>query len=181
MSVIAQKIICYDAIDSTNNEAKRLISQGAGEGLVVVAGEQSSGRGKPGKAWFSPPQSGIYLSAIVKPKKNSNELVSITQLGAKAVVKLIKENCGLDAAIKQPNDVLLNGKKICGILVERLASGHIIIGLGLNVNNQPGSFSQELQNLATSLAIETGQVFDLKKIQANLLALLDQEYIAYLS
>jgi BirA family transcriptional regulator, biotin operon repressor / biotin---[acetyl-CoA-carboxylase] ligase len=86
----------------------------------------------------------------------------------------------LEAAIKPPNDVLINGKKICGILTERLASGFVIIGIGLNVNGPAGSFPAEIASTATSLQIETGKSFELDPLLAELLRLLDNEYLAYL-
>jgi BirA family biotin operon repressor/biotin-[acetyl-CoA-carboxylase] ligase len=157
-----------------------LIAQGAGEGIVVTADTQTKGRGKPGRSWFSAPKIGLYLSIILKPRLNPNDLATITLLGAKAVVNLIKDTTDLEATIKPPNDVLLNGKKICGILTERLSSGEVIIGLGLNANNPAGSFPDDISQTATSLLIETGQTFALDQLQNALLKQLDSEYLAYL-
>lgn len=181
MKIIGKKIIHYNKIDSTNDEAKRLMGKGAGEGVVVIADSQTKGRGKPGSGWFSLPKAGIYLSAIVKPHKNPKEIASITILGARAVVRVIQNVSGLNAEIKLPNDVMLNGKKVCGVLVERLASGQIIIGIGLNVNHARKSFPEELQSVATSLKIEAGKDFDLQAITDQLISELDNEYLAYLN
>ncbi len=147
---------------------------------MVIAEEQTAGRGKPGSSWFSPSGSGIYLSAILEPRRNPAELAPITLVGARAIVKLISQAAGLKATIKAPNDVLVGGKKICGILTERLASGKLIIGLGLNVNNEASSFPRELKDKATSLIAETGRNFSLTELAADLLQLLDREYLAYL-
>lgn len=178
--IIGKKIIKYQEIDSTNDEAKRLIAAGEGEGCVVIAESQTKGRGKPGSGWFSP-RGGVYLSAIVKPFKNPKDLASITLIGAQAVVSAIKKISGLQAEIKKPNDVLINGRKVCGILVERLTSGEIIIGVGININNKADSFPQELEKSVTSLRIETDKDFKLQEFIDLLLTELDQQYLAYLS
>ncbi len=112
--IIGNKIIHYKEIGSTNDEAKRLVKEGLGEGAVIIADSQTKGRGKPGSAWFSPAGVGVYLSAIVKPYKNPADLAPITLLGARAVVNAIKRSTGFDAQIKPPNDVLLRGKKFPG-------------------------------------------------------------------
>lgn len=178
--IIGRKIERYQSLGSTSDEAKRLVKEGEGEGLVVVAGEQTRGRGKPGSSWFSPP-GGIYLSAVVKPFKNPDDLAPVTLLGAKAAVQTIRQATGLEAEIKPPNDVLLNEKKICGVLVERLASGHLIIGIGLNVNLSATSLPEIINSSATSLFMETGKEHDVPGLAASLLQELDKEYLAYLS
>ncbi|MFH1683677.1 MAG: biotin--[acetyl-CoA-carboxylase] ligase [Candidatus Margulisiibacteriota bacterium] len=181
MKIIGKKIIHYREIDSTNDEAKRLIDKGLSEGAVIVADSQTKGRGKPGSSWFSLSKAGIYLSVIVKPHKNPKDIASITILGARAVINVIQQVAGLKAEIKLPNDVILNGKKVCGVLTERLASGHIIIGIGLNVNHLENSFPDELKDLATSLKIETRKSFDLREARDKLIRELDKEYLAYLN
>ncbi|MEA3493064.1 MAG: biotin--[acetyl-CoA-carboxylase] ligase [Candidatus Margulisiibacteriota bacterium] len=173
-----KKIIYHNEIDSTNDEARRLIKKGASEGMVIVAGTQAKGRGKPGSGWFSPPDVGIYLSVILKPFKNPNDLSSITIIGARAVIKAIKNVSDLAAEIKLPNDVLINGKKIAGILTERDSSGNLIIGIGININNPTDSFPDDIA--ATSLKIETKKEYGIKGFIDSLLAELDREYLAYL-
>jgi BirA family biotin operon repressor/biotin-[acetyl-CoA-carboxylase] ligase len=178
--IIGKEIIHYKEIDSTNDEARRLIVKGKGEGAVVVADSQGEGRGKPGSDWFSPPGS-VYLSAIVKPFQNPAELSSITLLGARAAQNTIRELVGIDAPVKPPNDVLIGKKKVCGILVERVVSGHVIIGIGLNINNVIGSFPEDLRDKATSLLIESGKRQDVSEAARILIAELDKEYLAYLA
>jgi BirA family transcriptional regulator, biotin operon repressor / biotin---[acetyl-CoA-carboxylase] ligase len=176
--IIGNKIVRYKEIDSTSDEAKRLIKKGALEGTVVVAGTQTEGKGKPGSGWFSPPDYGVYLSVILKPFKNPNDLPSITIIGAEAVIRVIKKVSNLTANIKLPNDVLINGKKIAGILTERDSSGNLIIGVGVNINNPPNSFPPDLT--ATSLRIESGKEHNLKAFIDLFLTELDREYLAYL-
>ena len=178
--IIGKKLIHYKEIDSTNDQAKRLIDKGEGEGLVVIADSQAKGRGKPGSGWFSPAGS-LYLSAIVKPFRNPAELGPVILLGARAVQNTIRELVGIDTRIKPPNDVLIGKKKVCGILVERVVSGHVIIGIGLNINNAVGSFPEDLRDKATSLLIESGKRQDVSDSARILIAELDKEYLAYLA
>lgn len=176
--IINRKLLCYDKIDSTNEEAKRQISKGASEGLVIIAKEQTAGKGKPGSSWFSAPNLGLYMSIVIKPYKDQNKLSGITQFAAMAVIKAIKSTTGLEAVIKPPNDVLLDQKKVCGILVERVAKGEVIVGIGINLDHSPTDFLPELQKTATSLFIETKKKIDILDV---LLDCFNQEYLAYLS
>lgn len=174
--IISKKIIKYKKIGSTNDEAKRLIRAGEDEGTVVVAEEQTKGRGKPGSRWFSP-KGNIYLSVIVKPYKNPKKLAPITLMTALAARAMIIKVTNLPCVIKWPNDLLVHGKKVGGILCERLTSGHIIIGIGINVKTTPN----RLKGAATSLRQMTGRKFPLGKCLKVLLAELDREYLAYLA
>jgi len=178
--LIGKKIIKYQEIDSTNDEARRLINQGAPEGTVIITEAQTKGRGKPGSGWFSPPGYGIYLSVILRPFKNPNDLSSITIIGANAVVGAIAKLSGFEAQIKPPNDVLINGKKVSGVLTERDASGNLVMGIGLNVNNPADSFPDELKTTATSVRIESGRDYNREEFIRALIAELDREYLAYL-
>lgn len=177
--IIGKKVIQLKEVDSTSSEARRLVGSGGGEGLVVIAERQTLGRGKPGSAWFSPPGN-LYLSAVIEPFKNPGELAGVTLFSALAARAAILKLAKLPAVIKWPNDLRLRGKKVCGILTERLASGHIIIGIGLNINVTARAFPPELKGSATSLRIETGRQYQLDKCAEVLLALLDQEYRSFL-
>lgn len=169
--ILGKKLIRLAQIDSTNDEARRLIKTGAGEGLVVVAESQTAGRGKPGNVWFSPPGN-LYLSAVVTPRKNPQELTPITLLAALAAKRAIETLCPAAVVIKWPNDLLVGGKKIGGILTERVASGHIIIGLGINLISGQGW---------SSLHSQTGKKIDLESLLKALLAELERAYLAYLA
>lgn len=169
--IIGKKIVHYNELDSTNTEARRLIKKGAGEGLVVIADCQTKGKGKPGSGWESP-AGNLYLSAVVKPYKNQRELAPIVLLGALAG----RAALGLPAVIKWPNDLLAGGKKIGGVLTERLPDGHLIIGIGLNLNVVPAA----VRRTATSLRAETGKKADPEKFAAALIAALDLEYRSFL-
>ncbi len=147
-----------------------MIKKGLGsEGVGIRAEIQTAGRGKPGATWLSP-LGGLYLSVIVKPYVNPQDLAPITQIAARAVVKTIAAMTGRRAEIKQPNDVLLDGKKVCGILVERVASGEVIIGIGVNVETCPPELAGSAAALNCSLA----------DFEPVLLQHLNDEYVAYL-
>ena len=177
--IIGKKLVHLRETDSTSDEARRLIKAGAGEGLAVLADRQTGGKGKPGSRWFSPPGN-LYLSVVIKPHKNAGQLGAVTFFSALAVRSLIVKLAKLPAVIKWPNDLLVRGKKTAGILTERLASGHLIIGIGLNLNSDRRAFPSELKRTATSLKIETGKKYSIERCAALLLSLLDAEYRAFL-
>lgn len=136
--ILGREIVSYKKIDSTNSLAYSLAEKGLKEGLCVLAEEQTKGRGRLGRQWASPPKTGIYLSCILRPKITPREIPKITLLAAVAVAKSIKEISGLWATIKWPNDILINDKKVCGILTEMKAEqdtvNFVILGIGVNVN-----------------------------------------------
>lgn len=140
-----------------------------------MAERQSRGRGKPGSVWHSP-EGGLYFSVILKPRKNPQDLTPLTRLAAQAVVSVIKRQAGLSARIKLPNDVLLNGKKICGILTEKVGDA-VIVGIGLNLNIP--QFPPELN--VTSLFLESKRKCDADKFLGDLLTELKIEYINFLA
>ncbi len=177
--IIGKKIIHLKETGSTSDEARRLIGAGEGEGLVVVADRQTRGKGKPGSVWFSP-AGNLYLSAVIKPYKNPRNLAPVTLFSALAVRAAILKLTGLPAVVKWPNDLRLHGKKVAGILTERLTSGHLIIGIGLNVNMTARALPPELKMTATSLKLETRRNYPLKKCVDVLLASLDEEYRYFL-
>lgn len=178
--IIGKKIIHSKEIDSTNEEARRLIKKGAGEGLVVVADMQTKGRGKPGSSWFSP-KGNLYFSAVVKPFKNPKDLAPVTLVGALAARAMINKISKLPVVIKWPNDLRVHGEKIGGILTERISAGYLIIGIGINVNTGKRQFPKELKRQATSLKIESGRKFSLEVCLKVILRELDREYLAYLA
>ena len=151
----------FETLDSTNDLAKELAAQGAPEGTVVVAETQTGGRGRLGREWNSPPGVGLYVSLVLRPMLPPMELPQITLTTAVAVVRAVRRVTGVAPGIKWPNDLLLNGKKLGGILTEMETESdrirHVVVGLGLNVNNP--AFPPELAATATSLALATGRAF----------------------
>ena len=135
---IGKAVLSYKKVDSTNDVAYNLAENGIAEGTVVLAEEQAKGKGRHGRKWVSPPKSGIYMSCVLRPEIAPNEIPVITLMAAVAVAKAVRKTTGLQAMIKWPNDILVSGRKICGILTEMKAEqdsvDFIILGIGLNVN-----------------------------------------------
>ena len=153
----------YKTLKSTNLKAKELAKKGAEPWTVVVAEEQKAGYGRKGAAWLSP-RGGLYFS-IVLPKSNIDDLQTLTILAAFITAKVIKDNFGLEPFIKLPNDIWINGKKVCGVLTENVIGKEVklsVMGIGLNTNIE--KFPEDLENIATSLKIELGKEVDNKKI-----------------
>ncbi len=154
-------IIYFTETDSTNTRAKDLAVRGAPEGTLVISERQTKGRGRKGRSWFSPSQGGIYISLILKPSISPSEAPKITLLTAVVVAEALRSLTGLSAIIKWPNDILIDGKKVAGILTEMSTEmdtiDHIVVGLGLNVNTP--DFPDDIREKATSLFIETGKHF----------------------
>lgn len=149
----------FDELASTNDLAKELAVHGVPEGTLVVAESQTRGRGRLGRQWDSPPGTGLYVSLLLRPELPPTEMPQITLTTAVAVARAVRRVTGLTPGIKWPNDLLLNGKKLGGILTEMETESdrirHLVVGLGLNVNNP--SFPAELAAIATSLALATGR------------------------
>lgn len=150
----------FETIDSTNNEIKRRAAQGAEEGLVVSAGMQSAGRGRSGHDWKSPVGESIATSLLLRPTLPVECLSSLTLVAALAVRRAIYGLYDIDTEIKWPNDIVRNGKKICGILtelsLEQQKAEYVVVGIGVNVHNR--NFPEELLDKATSLDMESHQM-----------------------
>lgn len=151
-----QRLFCYDEIDSTNLALRRLKEGDHVHGALIVADKQTAGRGRRGRKWESPSGSSIFMSILLKPEIQPNDAPMLTVVMAYSVAKAIRKVTGLDAKIKWPNDIVLNGKKVCGILTEMSAEidfvHYVIVGIGINVNME--SFAEEIRDTATSLYIE---------------------------
>ncbi|MBL0388547.1 biotin--[acetyl-CoA-carboxylase] ligase [Tumebacillus sp. ITR2] len=160
-TLIGQSIVYRDTIDSTNTLAQQLALNGAPEGTVVIADEQTSGRGRRGRQWFSPPHSGIWMSLILRPELPLAHAAQITLVAAVALCQALSRATGVKAGIKWPNDILFDGKKCCGILTEMHAEfdqiHHLVVGIGINVNVPQEDFPDELQDIATSLQAIRGE------------------------
>lgn len=142
--VVGRRILFVEEIDSTNDEARRLAKLGEKEGTVVIAASQLKGKGRLGRRWISPP-GGIYLSIILKPYISPSKLPMITLLSAIAVVRTMRGLTKLDALVKWPNDIVIMGKKVGGILCEA-ANNIIIVGIGINLNTNLSLFPPSLKN-----------------------------------
>ena len=182
--LIGNKVYLYNEIGSTNDEAKRLARFGIGEGAVVVAEEQTKGRGKPGRDWFSPGSGGIYLSIIIQPFKFQNKISIITLLGTIAATRAVRGFTHLDAKVKWPNDITVAGKKLGGVLTEacRSKSGRkaLVIGIGINVNMARKDFPEALRESATSISNELGEKISRTKLTRLILEEFENLYFALL-
>jgi len=156
-----QEIVCLKEKDSTNRQARLLAEKNAPEGTVVAADKQLSGRGRKGRTWFSPAGTGIYISLVLRPSLAPSEAPGITLMTAVAAAEAVIATTSLPARIKWPNDMMIRGKKLAGILTEISTEmdsvNYIVVGLGLNVNAASKDFSEELRESATSLRVETGK------------------------
>jgi BirA family biotin operon repressor/biotin-[acetyl-CoA-carboxylase] ligase len=154
-SVIGSEIQYFESLDSTNRYAGRLASEGCRDGLTVIAGAQTEGRGRIGRNWESPAGMGIYLSVVLRPPMDPFETPILTLAAAVATVNALRKAAGVEAGIKWPNDLILDGKKVCGILLEMSSEAdrvnHVIIGIGINYAQRREDFPEELRGRAISL------------------------------
>jgi BirA family biotin operon repressor/biotin-[acetyl-CoA-carboxylase] ligase len=176
---IGKKVVYFDSIDSTNNEAKKLANLGEEEGTVVISEEQKMGRGRLGRHWISPKYKGIWMSLILRPDINPIHVSKVTQVAAASVCKALLE-MDIEALIKWPNDIVLNGKKVCGILTEMSGElnrvNYVIVGLGINVNIELEEFEEDVKKIATSLKVERKQHIERKKLVARILNNFEELY-----
>jgi BirA family biotin operon repressor/biotin-[acetyl-CoA-carboxylase] ligase len=174
----------FTTIDSTNTYAARLARDGAPEGTAVIADSQSGGKGRLGRSWISPPGVNLYLSAILRPAVPAATVPQLNLLAAVAVADTIVQVCGLTPAIKWPNDVLVGGKKVCGILAEmQTETGvlrSVVLGIGVNLNAPLSAFPEELRDKASSLLLSGGQLVDRPVFAAALLTHLEKLYVLWL-
>lgn len=170
----------FHHIDSTNTKAKELSRQGEIEGTVILSESQSAGRGRLGRVWCSPERKGIWFSIILRPDIDPVQASKITLIGAASVYKALESMGFRECKIKWPNDLIINNKKVCGILTEMSGElnkvNYIVMGIGLNVNIDQNDFPEELKHIATSLKIEKGEMIDRKKLLGEILNNLETYY-----
>jgi BirA family biotin operon repressor/biotin-[acetyl-CoA-carboxylase] ligase len=177
--IIGRRFIYEPTVGSTMDLARREAEAGCPEGTVVLADEQTSGRGRLGRRWVSPPGANLYLTVVLRPSRESlRRLSMVTPL---AVAEAVERVTGLRATVKWPNDVLLSGKKVAGILIESELAGDevrfALVGPGINVNLDVSRF-EELRDIATSLAAESGRSVSREELLAAFLLRLEQLYLA---
>ena len=142
--------VLLEETDSTNRVARELAARGAPHGTLVAADRQTAGRGRRGRTFFSP-EGGIYMSLLLRPTLAPEELTLLTPMAAVAVSRTVDALCRVSTGIKWVNDILLDGKKLCGILTERCPDGAVVVGIGLNHRTPPGGFPRELEPIACAL------------------------------
>ncbi len=169
----------FDTVHSTNRVLSELAYDDPTDGRIVIADAQTGGRGRFGRSFFSPDGCGIYLSCLFRPETPPSSSVSVTAWTAVAVSRAVETVCGVRPGIKWVNDLILGGKKFGGILTEMSIEGEsgrirqIITGIGINVNNPPGSFPDDLCATATSLYAETGTIFSRAELACEIIRELD--------
>lgn len=180
---IGKKIFTYQETKSTNDIASNYACSGEDEGVVIIAESQSQGRGRLGRVWHSPPLKGAYISIILKPDFESEFAPAVSILAALSLAEAVKEFTDEKVQIKWPNDVLINGKKTGGILTELSADNkkinHIIVGIGININQTTDDFPNELKEIATSLAIESKKEINRSELIKRFLTHFEIEYEYY--
>ena len=179
-SRFGKKIHYFPEIDSTNRLAFKLASEGGEEGEVVLAERQSQGKGRLGRRWFSPPGSNLYLSIILRPRLDPADAPQLTLTSAVALAETVQAFLGHRPAIKWPNDILVGGKKLAGILTEssidRERLHFIVLGIGVNLNLTAELLPEELRDIATSLLILTERSVDRNAFAGELIHSLDRCY-----
>ena len=172
---VARNLVYHKETGSTNLDVKVLAEEGKPEGTLVVADMQTTGRGRRGRAWISPSGEAIYMSLLLRPDCNPDKASALTLVMALAVVEALEEIDPDGCGIKWPNDVVMNGKKVCGILTEMSAEldaiHYVVVGVGINVN-QP-SIEGELADRATSLYMELEQEYEIFQKTYDLSGLVD--------
>ena len=183
--LLGRNLVCLESVDSTNNEAKRRAMGRESDGLAVVALEQTGGRGRRGRSFLSPPGKGIYLSVLLRPRCSLEQVSALTAWTAVAVCDALEKLCGFRPGIKWPNDVIWEGRKLCGILTElelEAESGrlsHVIVGVGVNISQTAEDFGPELAPVAASLLQALGRIPRRAEVAAAVLAALDDMYAAF--
>jgi BirA family biotin operon repressor/biotin-[acetyl-CoA-carboxylase] ligase len=171
----------FSTCPSTNDLAKRLAREGLEEGTVVVAGEQTAGRGTKRRGWHSPPGQGLYASVILRPRRSDLSLLPLA--AGIACVEAIREATGVETALEWPNDIVRDGRKLGGILCETDFLGntvsHSILGIGLNIGQKKRDFSPELRSTATSLRLALGREVERPTLETSLWRALDLWYSTF--
>lgn len=178
--IVGRDIQVFQSTTSTNDVVEKLARDGVQEGVVVFAESQTQGRGRLGRKWLSPPGKGLWFSVLLRPGVRPPEATRLTVATATALRRAIQAETGLHPAIKWPNDILVNHRKVAGILTELSAEPdrvkHVILGVGVDVNLNASEFPPDLRRQATSLKIETGEPVTRPALAAAILRELDADY-----
>lgn len=178
--VVGRDIRVFQETTSTNDVIEKLARDGVKEGIVVFAEAQTKGRGRLGRKWSSPVGKGLWFSVLLRPELRPQEATQLTVASATALARAIRLQTGVVPEIKWPNDILIHGKKVVGVLTELSAETdrvrHVILGIGVDVNQGAADFPAELRKTATSLKIESGETVDRAALAAAILRELDVDY-----
>jgi BirA family biotin operon repressor/biotin-[acetyl-CoA-carboxylase] ligase len=177
--IIGKQVLVYEAVSSTNSVLREIAKEGKSEGIVVVAQIQRTGYGRLNRTWFSP-KGGLWFSIVLRPQIHPMDAPKITLMAGVAIATTLRESYNLNARIKWPNDVLISGKKICGILTEMRTKEtqieYVILGIGINGDFEVSELPKEIRVHATTLKQEIKDSVDLEEVLTNLLTNLDFQY-----
>jgi BirA family biotin operon repressor/biotin-[acetyl-CoA-carboxylase] ligase len=178
---IGHPVRYWETIGSTMDEARRLAQDGAPEGTLVIADEQTAGRGRLQRTWWAPPGTSLLMTLVLRPNVQPRQAQRLTMICSLAVCDAISESCGVEAQVKWPNDVLIDGKKVCGVLTELGLLGerleYALVGMGINVNVDFGA-APPLMAPATSLLMEVGRPVSRLDLLVGVLSGIERRYKA---
>lgn len=179
---LGETIIYRDSMDSSNTQAKRMGEDGAENGILVVTDCQTAGKGRRGRSWVSPVGVNCYYTVLLRPDIPAEKASMITLVAALALAKAIKETAQLETLIKWPNDVIANGKKLCGILTESSTDleyiNYLVVGIGVNCNQT--DFPDEIKETASSIQLETGRKVNRCQLLGSFLTYFERYYEVFL-
>ncbi|HEX3012176.1 MAG TPA: biotin--[acetyl-CoA-carboxylase] ligase [Syntrophomonadaceae bacterium] len=183
-TIPAREIYLYQEVTSTNDIARKMAKCGAAEGTIVMSETQTAGRGRLTRQWSCPAGKGLLMSMVVRPKILARNVPLLSLLAGVVVAETIKTVTGCQAGLKWPNDVLINGKKVCGILAESSISygnpEYVIIGIGINLNLDITDLPADCRNTSTSIKAETGKKVSRLDMLRQFIIIWDEYYQAYL-
>lgn len=178
---LIRDVLVYEQIDSTNKEAKRMGMEGK-KNLLIISEEQLSGSGRRGKGWVSVKKTGVYMTILLKPELTPSQGAMLTLIAGVSVLRAIKSLTNMECKIKWPNDIVLNNKKICGILTEMSSEidfiNYLVIGIGINVNQS--IMEEDIKEIGTSLRLEGGQTYNRKQLIIQVIEEFEPLYNQYL-
>jgi len=180
--VLGSEVFAFGRVGSTNDVATSLARGGAPDGALVIAEEQTRGRGRLGRRWHSPPSAGLWFSLVLRPELSAEASTTLSLAAALGVAAALEGNYAIPARIKWPNDVLVHGRKICGILTEAEFAGSalnfVVMGIGLNVMGGEADFPPELRGSATSVELEAGDGIGRRDVLIALIEEIESKYLS---
>jgi BirA family biotin operon repressor/biotin-[acetyl-CoA-carboxylase] ligase len=181
--LIGKYVHSYRLVKSTNDLVSQMAESGAPEGTIVTAEQQSQGRGRLGRTWFSPEGTGIYVSILLRPRIKPEQAPGLSIMTSVALAEALEKYVPGEVQIKWPNDILVSGKKVCGVLTELSAERqkiqHVVVGVGINVNQKGLDFPADIKRTATSLRIATKKPINRAELLKLFLFNFEREYIDY--
>jgi len=179
-TAMGHRVFSYQRVGSTNDVARQVARNGAAHGTLVVAEEQTAGRGRMGRSWNSPPGVSLLFSLVLRPQMAPNRVFQLAICGALAVAEVVCQRTHLPVKVKWPNDVLIRGKKLAGVLTETQVDlagfRFVVLGVGININQAPADFPEDLQGQATSIRAELGRSVSRRHLLQDLLFKFEEIY-----